>query len=523
MGYSVRQGTIMKLLFLFLSFLFTQGLNINEDIYSRISKEFYSIKDQKISENIFIYPNKEIKQKDYYDLHKSKNLHIYPVLGLRYSSSGFEINQDISNGIFWLSPGIEFRFNQILVNVLNPIWFNGTVNFYKHSAYGLDNNLSMGSTIGNEDNQSLVPIFFYNNNYQYGFYKDVQSDSSNGVDFDESLGYASILSKDFDITIGKFKSSLGPSVYSNLVLSHTIPAFNQFRVKYSHDDKFFFTFIIGDLHSNLIDSSYVYEDGIFDNKYPLMQRRIFNHRIDFNITKNLRVGFYEQIIGLANNSGLLAYINPFQIYWSEQHQNNDLDNLQMGFDFDFLFNKSRLYGGLLVDEWAPYDTFNSNAHNWFAKQIGFSRIFQIENNKIINGILKFEYSSAEPQVYTHKFDINIPAHHNYPIGLWSGGDSIDKRLSCILFIMSSNQEEEKIVIDFTYQNTKFGEPVYQEGVSLLSSNNIKVRDLLYCQIKKTLFYNIDYYFKVGYYKTVNLYSEDNFLDISMSLLYNIQN
>ena len=79
-----------------------------------------------------------------------------------------------------------------------------------------------------------------------------------------------------------------------------------------------------------------------------------------------------------------------------------------------------------------------------------------------------------------------------------------------------------MVLEFTYQNTKFGQPLYQEDISLLSSNDVKVRDLLYCQIKKTLFYNIDYYFKVGYYKTVNLYSEDNFLDISMSLLYNIQ-
>ena len=38
-----------------------------------------------------------------------------------------------------------------------------------------------------------------------------------------------------------------------------------------------------------------------------------------------------------------------------------------------------------------------------------------------------------------------------------------------------------------------------------------------------LHYNIDYQFKVGYYQTENLYSEDNFLDISTSLLYNIQN
>tara|TARA_B110000263_G_C15156912_1_gene440567 strand:+ start:11 stop:661 length:651 start_codon:yes stop_codon:yes gene_type:complete len=216
-------------------------------------------------------------------------------------------------------------------------------------------------------------------------------------------------------------------------------------------------------------------------------------------------------------------MNPFQLYWSEQHQNNDLDNLQMGFDFDYIFSKYRLYGSLLIDEWKLYDTFNESAHNWFAKQIGLSRIFQFQKwKKGIKGIVKFEYSSAEPQVYTHKFDINIATHHNYPIGLWSGGDSIDKRVSFVLFISNSTQEEQ-FIVDFSYQNTRFGNPIYDEDISLLSSNNIKIRDLLSLQIKKALLYNIDWYFKVGFYKTENLYLEDNFLDISTSLLYNIKN
>ena len=57
---------------------------------------------------------------------------------------------------------------------------------------------------------------------------------------------------------------------------------------------------------------------------------------------------------------------------------------------------------------------------------------------------------------------------------------------------------------------------------MLSSNDIKIRDLLYLKIQKPIYFNIDFNFKVGYYKTENLYSEDNFLDISTSLIYNIQ-
>ena len=78
-------------------------------------------------------------------------------------------------------------------------------------------------------------------------------------------------------------------------------------------------------------------------------------------------------------------MNPFQLYWSEQHQQGDVDNLQMGFDFEFIKGKNRLYGGLLIDEWAPYETFSGDenndgiddSRNWFASQIGFSRLFNL--------------------------------------------------------------------------------------------------------------------------------------------------
>ena len=138
------------------------------------------------------------------------------------------------------------------------------------------------------------------------------------------------------------------------------------------------------------------------------------------------------------------------------------------------------------------------------------------------GLLKFEYSSAEPQVYIHKFEINNPYHHGYPIGLWSGGDSIDKRVSFILFINNYEDNSNMLIIDIGYQNTRIGTPNYDQGSSLLSSDDIKIRDFSYIKIQKPIYFNIDFNFKVGYYKTENLYSEDKFLDISTSLIYNIQ-
>ena len=206
----------------------------------------------------------------------------------------------------------------------------------------------------------------------------------------------------------------------------------------------------------------------------------------------------------------------------------------MGFDFDWIIGSNRLYGGLLIDEWAPYDTFNSGARNWFATQLGFSKLIKIPNKYLNKLLFKFEYSAAEPQVYVHKFEINNPEHHGYPIGLWSGGDSIDRRLNLILFIKST-------LVNMGWNNTRIGEAIYDENQSLLSSSydcfdekvyddyNIKIRDVLFLEIKKDITdlnnndTNIDFSFKVSYYDTENLYENDNFLDITTSLLYNLGN
>ena len=522
-----------KYFIIFISLIFSQGLDYNADFYDRLFHEINSIENMEISSDLFIYPGIQKKQDDFYNLINSNKIKVYPVMAIRYSESGFEMSEDNSIQTLWVSPGIDIRLNQLLIKSFNPIWVNASFKFYKHSAYGINKDLNLGNTLSN----NTEPFALFNPDYAYGYYKTVQSSSGNGIDFDESIGGVSLLGNKFDITFGKFSSSLGPSFYSNLSLSNNIPAFNQLRTHFNFSDKLFFTFLIGDLFSGIINNSLgeYYENNSRD---AILNRRIYNHRLDFKVNKNFRLGFYEQIIGLSNTS--FSYMNPFQLYWSEQHQQGDVDNLQMGFDFDFIKGRNRLYGGLLIDEWAPYNTFSSDenndgiddSRNWFATQIGYSRLFNFNAGyknssgkkwkRNFKGLLKLEYSSAEPQAYIHKFEINNPYHHGYPIGLWSGGNSIDKRASFIFFINNHENNVNELIIDIGYQNTRIGSPIYEQGVPLLSSDDIKIRDLLYLKIQKPIYFNIDFNFKVGYYKTENLYSEDDFLDISTSLIYNIQ-
>ena len=485
-----------------------QGLDLHENFYDRVSKEIKSIQNNSISENLFIYPLKEHKKKSYYNFLNSSinNLSISPIFGMRISSSGYEINNLTPNPIIWISPGLSLSINKVILNSLSPIWFSGKFNFHKHSAYGIKNKLYMeGSTFDTKKHELL---FRYNPDISFPFYSNVNQSNGNGIDFDETLNYISIVNKNFNVTFGNFRSSLGPSFYSNLSISNNMPAFNQFRIFYNLKNKLMFTFITGDLFSGVADTSLIYEDL----RTGILPKKFFNHRLDFIINKNLRLGFYEQIIK-ASTYPSYSYLNPLSFYWSEQHRNGDVDNLQMGFDFDYIYKKNRLYGGVLIDEWSPYKTFSDDHHNWFAQQLGFSKIFNLYGN---NSIIKFEISKAMPQVYIHDYKINNFTHHGYNLGLWSGGDSIDKRLNFIIFL-------DKYIVDVGFNKTKMGKPKYEENLSFLSYEEIKKREYSYLSISKTFLSNIRFNFKVGYYNTENLYSYNNFLDVSTSLIYNIQN
>ena len=62
----------MIIMFILISTLFAQGLNIKEDFYSLIYKEINTIKSNKISEDIYIYPTKESMGKLKFEIYDVK-------------------------------------------------------------------------------------------------------------------------------------------------------------------------------------------------------------------------------------------------------------------------------------------------------------------------------------------------------------------------------------------------------------------------------------------------------------------
>ena len=161
----------------------------------------------------------------------------------------------------------------------------------------------------------------------------------------------------------------------------------------------------------------------------MINRYVINHRFDFLPVPNFRIGLYEQMI-CGGDSVPWSYLVPLNPLFSAQHATNDQDNLQIGLDLEYIFNKSRFTFALMMDEWALYDTFKQTERNWFAYQIGYSKLFKLYDKSTL---FKIEYSYIDPGAYTHRFIINEPKHQGYNLGYWSNSNSDNFTLSTTYF------------------------------------------------------------------------------------------
>ena len=284
------------------SILFTQGFNFNysEELY--LKNEIKAIQTGKVDEGLYMFPIVESENKNQYlDIFKqSKDIKVYPIFGLRYSNSSFEMFEDyINSDLLWITPGVEINFYKPIVVVFfdTGISIQAWSRFDKHSAYGFN---------GDSATRDLT-MFPYNPYYSFEFYT-VSRQPDNGIDFDQGEGAVALTTPWADILVGKFRMQLGPFFGGNLSIGKETPAFPQVQIR-TKSKKANLIFTAGELSSNLFEPvnysdmenlpDYLDEESGLIKKIP---RYIVNHRLDYKIKNNFRIGLYEQIIFGAKNS-----------------------------------------------------------------------------------------------------------------------------------------------------------------------------------------------------------------------------
>ncbi len=488
------------------TFIFTQGISNNISINSKIKNEVNSILKYEISPNLYRYPFRKLKPTEepinvlnYFN----NKLQLYPILGLRYSTSGFEMSQKISPTI-WITPGINLNMIIPIISPYSGVLFQAWGSFYKHSAYFIDKS--------SFELDGLKPFEFHPEYSMEYFTKTKEPEW--GIDFDEGQGGVALFSNKFEVYFGKFKSSLGPFLRGNLSLSLKSPTYPQFKISYKENDFFEFTWVIGELISEIPDSnlSIAYNNSSSNGRYPWIKRGIIQHRFDFFLSENIRFGLFEQIVYGARNLPW-QYLIPIMPYWSAQHALGDVDNLQMGLDIDWLHQKGRTNFAFYVDEWAPFDTFDkTNHHNWIAFQIGHTQLLTIKNELFY---IRFENAIIAPQIYEHKFPINENYNQGYPLGYWSKGDSFD------FWVVMTWINESKFSPRAEFEYSIFGEPKYEIGRKFLDYSNYNKKKIsIVCE------YNISDIIKIDLnFSKFQLNDFENkklaYLDTTIKFKYNI--
>jgi len=457
------------ILIIFLGLLFSQRLITEVNKFDKLKIEYDAISSNKITNDLFFTPYIQKKPSNkIVSLGYKHYFQIEPTFALRSSNHGFEmfsesdqkdsilegaigdiLNKEVNESLLWVSPGIKIHSTIPLFRGFTNIWMYNWTTFYKHSAYGFG---GLQSWVDKD-----TPLFNYTNEYSIEYYEQTQS-PDNGLDFDEGQSGISILSNNFELIFGKFQTNIGSFYSGNLSISDNAPSFTQLLAKVNFDNKIYFSYLFGSLTSYLGESynnfiytdgwqnSYMYNDYISNISEPMIDRYIINHRFDFLPNEKFRIGLYEQII-FGGDSFPMSYLIPLNPLLSAQHASNDQDNLQIGLDLDYISNNNRFSFALMMDEWALYDTFKKTERNWFAYQLGYSRLLNLFN---IETLVKMEYSYVDPGAYTHRFIINEPKHHGYNLGYWSDSNSDDFTFNTILFLKNNS------ILLFEYKYTRFG-------------------------------------------------------------------
>ncbi len=486
----------------------TDDLSESEQIRLRIK----AVERGTIHSSTFLYPRVEKRSVTPYKnlLPGVKKLRIEPVLGIRWSTAGFEMDPQNSPGpVMWVSPGVKMSYSTYVVDPLLNIWLYAWGRFHKHSAYGFNGNKV---TAG----QKLFP---YTPRYSMEYYNQSVK-PENGIDFDETLGGVALITPAFDVIWGKFRNDLGPGYRGNLQLSGATPGYSQIRLHAELTEKIHFTWLLGQLSSGIRDSLYYAHlypesEGLV-TKIPQVARYIASHRMDFILTKRFRIGLWEQVIFAARNIPF-EYANPFVLYWSAQHEQGDVDNVQMGMDWEWMTEGFRIFGSFFMDEWALYDTFDAeNEHNWFGWQGGASAVRSSPWGKFF---FLVEYSWMDPRTYIHRFEVNDPAHHGYNLGYWSGGNSGD--LYAGIYFLPDEKNTFGLYFSVMQQGDQDRMGIYRDEFRNWTAQDGRYRQETGFRWNRLTDKKWQFEVEARYLDTRHIYQEDRFWDLTVKMLYNI--
>ena len=250
------------------------------------------------------------------------------------------------------------------------------------------------------ENYARIPVFL--DRYIWGTWPRVVpgyeiniSEDRNYVDYPHARGYIAYKpSKFFFFELGHGNHFISDG-YRSLFLSDKAGVYPYFKaeatfwkVKYS---------TIWSAYQDIRPEATV--NGVYRKKYAA------THYIDWNVTSDLNLGFFETVIWHdENDRGFdINFLNPVIFFkFSEVHTGSQASNSLIGLSARYKLPYGlKVYGQFILDEMTMQKFFNVKGYwaNKFGYQIGlkYNNAFQIPHL-----FLRAEYNSVRPYTYGHK-------------------------------------------------------------------------------------------------------------------------
>jgi len=243
----------------------------------------------------------------------------------------------------------------------------------------------------------------------YSPYSGYIAGRGTSISYDETEAYLGYQNKNIAVRVGRGKHSWGPSHWNHLLFGYLYAPYPYIELQVNLGDYIRFISFHGELNpgKSLRDTVYVTPEGnvrrVYRDKY------IGAHRLEITPTDWISIGLNEAVV-YGERPIQIGYVLPFNLYWSEGHQQNWDDNII--WDADIRIKPMRnvlFYAEFLLDEANLAALGTSEFGNRTGYTVG-GRFIGLPRQDI-----RIEYTKLRPFVYTHWYPINRPTTWDTPL------------------------------------------------------------------------------------------------------------
>ena len=279
-----------------------------------------------------------------------------------------------------------------------------------------------------------------------------------GFDYAMSAGYVTYKTNNmFTFQFGHGKNFVGDG-YRSLLLSD-----NTFNYPYLKIQTTFWNVQYTNLYAELMDINY-FKTHMVSNwdqiGYP--KKYLSSHYLSVNLTKDFNLSLFEAVVWRMNHApgsrGFdINYLNPIAMLRPLEFSINSPDNVLLGVNTKYVFQRSYIYGQIVLDEFSISELRKDDG--WWANKIGCQlgyKMFDLFN--IHRLTCQAEYNYVRPYTYAHHNPQQNYAHYNQPLAHPLGANFSE-------FLIMANYKWKRFEIDAKIMFAKSGADFIGDTIS----------------------------------------------------------